>query len=36
MGLGVAGLLPQVIKPEGDLVLRVQNPAVSKVTMLCD
>lgn len=36
MGLGVAGLLPQVIKSEGDLVLRVQNPAVSKVTMLCD
>lgn len=36
MGPGVTGLLPQVIKPEGDLVLRVQDTAVSKVTMLCD
>lgn len=36
MRSGVTGLLPQVIKPEGDLVLRVQDPAVSKFTMLCD
>lgn len=36
MGPGVAGLLPQVIKPEGDLVLGVQDPAVPEVTMLCD
>lgn len=36
MGSGVAGLLPQVIEPEGDLVLGVQDPAVPKVTMLCD
>lgn len=36
MGSGVTGLLPQVIKLEGDLVLGVQDPAVSKVTMLCD
>lgn len=36
MGSRITGLLPQVIKPEGDLVLRVQDPAVSKVTMLCD
>lgn len=36
LGSGVAGLLPQVIIPEGDLVLRVQDPAVSKVTMLCN
>lgn len=36
MGSGVTGLLPQVVKLEGDLVLGVQDPAVSKVTMLCD
>lgn len=36
MGPGVAGLLPQVIKPEGDLVLGVQDAAVPEVTMLCD
>lgn len=32
----VAGLLPQVIEFEGDLVLGVQDPAVPEVTMLCD
>lgn len=32
----VAGLLPQVIELEGDLVLGVHDPAVPKVTMLCD
>lgn len=32
----VAGLLPQVIELEGDLVLGVQDPAVPEVTMLCD
>lgn len=32
----VTGLLPQVVKLEGDLVLGVQDPAVSKITMLCD
>lgn len=36
MGPGIAGLLPQVVKPEGNLVLRVQDPAIPKVTMLCD
>lgn len=36
MGPGVNGLLPQVVELEGDLVLGVQDPAVPKVTMLCD
>lgn len=36
MGPRVAGLLPQVVELEGDLVLGVQDPAVPKVTMLCD
>lgn len=36
VGPRVAGLLPQVVKLEGDLVLGVQDPAVSEVTMLCD
>lgn len=36
MGPGVAGLLPQVVELERDLVLGVQDPAVPKVTMLCD
>lgn len=36
MGLGITGLLPQVVKLEGDLVLRVEDPAIPKVTMFCD
>lgn len=32
----VAGLLPQVVKLEGDLVLWVQDPAVPEVTVLCN
>lgn len=36
MGSGVAGLLPQVIVPEGDLILGVQDPSIPEVTMLCD
>lgn len=36
MGSGVTGLLPQVIKLERDLVFGVQDPTISKVTMLCD
>lgn len=36
VGPGVTGLLPQVVVLEGDLVLGVQDPAVPKVTMLCD
>ncbi len=36
MGPRVTGLLPQVVELEGDLVLGVQNPAISEVTMLCD
>lgn len=36
MGPGVTGLLPQVVELEGGLVLGVQDPAIPKVTMLCD
>lgn len=33
---GVAGLLPQVVKGEGDLVLGVQDAAVPQIPVLCD
>lgn len=36
MGSGVTGLLAQVVELERDLILGVQDPAVAKVTMLCD
>ena len=36
LGPWVTGLLAQVIKLEGDLFLGVQDPAVSKISMLCD
>lgn len=36
MGSRVAGLLLQVVEPEGDLVLGVHEPVVAEVTMLCD
>lgn len=35
MGLWVAGLLSQVVKLEGDLVVRVKEAAVTQVSMLC-
>lgn len=34
MGLWVAGLLSQVVKLEGDLVVRVKEAAVTQVSML--
>lgn len=34
--LWVAGLLPQMVKLKGNLVFRVQDPAVAQVSMLCD
>lgn len=34
MGLGVAGFLSQVVKLEGDLVVRVKEAAVAQVSML--
>lgn len=33
--LGVAGLLPQVVIPEGDLVVWVKEAAVTQVSVLC-
>lgn len=34
MGLGVAGLFSQVVKLEGDLVVRVKEAAITQVSML--
>lgn len=36
VGAGVAGLLSQVVKLEGDLVLGVKNSAIAKITVLCN
>lgn len=36
MGSGVTGLLAQVVELKGDLIFGVQDPAIAKVTMLCD
>lgn len=33
--LGVAGLLPQVVIPEGDLVVRVKEATITQVSVLC-
>lgn len=35
MGLWFTGLLSQVVKLEGDLVVRVKEAAVTQVSMLC-
>lgn len=35
VGLGVAGLLPQVVIPEGDLVVRVKEAAITQVSVFC-
>lgn len=35
MGLGITGLLPQVVKLEGQLVVRIKEAAIAQVSMLC-
>lgn len=36
LGPRVAGLLPEVVKLKGDLVLGIQDPAITEVAVLCD